>query len=464
MQTHSQPNWKNRSLFHHDNLAVLRGMNSETVHLIATDPPFNKGRDFHATPNSLADGASFHDRWSWEKDVHPEWVDKIEDDWPKLMRVIQGARLSYGDDMGAFLCYMAVRLIEMHRILRQDGSLYLHCDPTASHYLKQLFDSIFGKNNFRNEIIWHYENRLARRGNDFGRLHDVILLYAKGSDPFHRSLSDLQWKPSESQKRRSEKGYEVRKGVLLIYDETKANKADLSKLTYHTKQKAHISDQGPPLGDVWGIPILNPMAKERAGYPTQKPLALYERILRASSNEGDIVLDPFCGCGTTLVAAERLGRQWVGIDIWDAALQVVLERLKKENLTPDSEESTCLWADHIHYRKDLPERTDDQQEAAPSLKTIKRGDEPKIRKMSRAEMLKELLDRHRNKCQGCDRQFDDPRYLELDHNTPRSDGGLNHISNRVLLCGPCNKLKSNQYTLSGLRRLNKNLGYMSGSA
>ena len=148
------PNWGNRTLFHGDNINFLRAMNSESVHLIATDPPFNKGKDFHATPDSLARGASFQDRWSWDRDVHQEWVDQITDDFPKVMNVIEGSRNSYGDDMGAFLCFMAVRLLEMHRILRTDGSIYLHCDPTASHYLKELMDSIFGHKNFLNEIVW----------------------------------------------------------------------------------------------------------------------------------------------------------------------------------------------------------------------------------------------------------------------------------------------------------------------
>ena len=125
-------NWRNRTLFHGDNLDLMRSMNSRSVHLIATDPPFNKGRDFHATPESLAAGASFQDRWRWAEDVHPEWVDSIQDDWPAAWAVIDWTRLSYGDDMAAFLCFMAVRLMAMHRILRDDGSIYLHCDPTAS--------------------------------------------------------------------------------------------------------------------------------------------------------------------------------------------------------------------------------------------------------------------------------------------------------------------------------------------
>ena len=173
-----EPNFLNRTLFHGDNLPFLRALNSESVHLIATDPPFNKGRDFHATPDSLASGAKFQDRWSWKDDVEGEWVDQITDDWPKVMNVINGSRESYGDDMGAFLCFMAVRLIEMRRVLRNDGSIYLHCDPTASHYLKQLMDAIFGKRNFQNEIVWAY-NVGGKSSKRWARKHDIILFYAK---------------------------------------------------------------------------------------------------------------------------------------------------------------------------------------------------------------------------------------------------------------------------------------------
>lgn len=219
---------------------------------------------------------------------------------------------------------------------------------------------------------------------------------------------------------------------------------------------------GLPLTDVWtDILPINSQAKERIGYATQKPLALYERMLLASSNEGDIILDPFCGCATTLVAAERLGRQWAGIDIWNKAHEAVIDRLRQEELlAPDGQPDKLFHVGQIHYVTAPPQRTDDGLEAVPFLKTKLKVDEPKGKKLSRAEMVTFLLEQHGSRCQGCHRVFDDPRYLELDHNTPRSDGGLNHISNRILLCGPCNKLKSNQYTLSGLRRLNKKLGYL----
>ncbi len=152
----AEPNFANRTLFHGDNLPFLRGLNSATVDLIATDPPFNKGRDFHATPDSLAAGARFQDRWSWERDVHQDWVDQLTDDHPRLMEAIESARYAHSDGMGAYMCFMAVRLLAMHRVLKPTGSIYLHCDPTASHYLKAVMDAIFGWRQFRNEIVWCY--------------------------------------------------------------------------------------------------------------------------------------------------------------------------------------------------------------------------------------------------------------------------------------------------------------------
>ena len=435
----SNANWKNRTLFHGDNLKILRAMNSESVDLIATDPPFNKGRDFHATPDSLASGASFQDRWSWREDVDQEWVDQITDDFPKIMYVIQGSRNSYGDDMGAFLCFMAVRLLEMRRLLKSTGSIYLHCDPTASHYLKELMDAIFGHKNFINEIIWHYQTGGASKS-WYSKKHDNILFYTMSKKYVFR--------PHTVQMPRTEKALKRAlnpKGARISVDNTE-------KL---------------PM-DVWtDIQALNPVAKERTGYPTQKPLALYERIIKASSNKGDIVLDPFAGCATTCVAAERLGRQWVGIDIWDKAEEVVIDRLEQEGLiAPKYSRKTAstaerfLFTDDMYFMSTLPNRTDTGEEAVPFLKPKLKVDEPKGQKMSRATMVEFLLDQMGCKCQGCDRVFDDPRYLELDHNTPRSDGGLNHISNRILLCSPCNKVKSNQLTLSGLRRSNKKNGWM----
>ena len=527
------PNWENRTLFHGDNLKFLRAMNSESVHLIATDPPFNKGRDFHATPDSLASGASFQDRWSWDRDVHQEWVDQITDDFPKVMNVIQGSRNSYGDDMGAFLCFMAVRLLEMHRLIRNDGSMYLHCDPTASHYLKAIMDAIFGHKNFRNEIIWRRTGS-HNSADRFGPIHDNILFYAK-PEYIHRTCFSNYSKGyvKEYFAKSDKKGFYREQAIhgsgtrngasgrpWRGFDPTKKGRhwavpsalilelgidpelpqhkkldalydlgcIDVNTNYLPTYRQYLANAPGVPLQDIWAFQpyskgllmdtvdeidkdvrwIPGRDKKERTGFETQKPIGLYSRIIDSSTKSGDIVLDPFAGCATTLVAAEILGRRWVGMDIWDNAKDVVVDRLEREGLiapkyTRDTEAArqTFMFAKDLHFTSEPPVRTDDGEEAVPFLKTKLRVDEPKGEKMSRADMLIFLLDQQGSKCQGCDREFDDSRYLELDHNTPRSDGGLNHISNRILLCGPCNRAKSNQYTLSGLRRLNRKNGWMS---
>ncbi len=428
------PNFQNRTLYHGDNLGFLRGMNSETVHLIATDPPFKKGRDFHATPDSLAAGARFEDRWSWDKDVHPDWVDAIKDERPAVWAVIESARAASGPDMAAFLCWLGVRIMEMHRVLRNDGSLYLHIDHTAHAYTKALLDAIFGKKQFINEIVWAYRGGGVPR-TAFARKHDTILWYSKGKEvTFNLDAVRIPYSESvmDSSASRYDKSYRSNK----VYSGYRPN------------------DLGKHPEDWWTIQPLMPSDRtERTGYPTQKPLALYERIIKASSNPSDIVLDPFCGCATTPVAAERLGRQWVGMDIWDGAFDIVKQRMEdNRQLLEDIPE--------IYYSTAPPVRTDDGEGAAPTLKLKVRMPEPPGPKMTHAEMKAVLIGNHGIECRGCLRRFDDERYLQLDHNTPRSDGGLNHISNRLLLCGPCNLAKSNTLTLTGLRRLNKKNGWM----
>ena len=515
-------NWTNRALFHGDNLDFMRAMNSASVDLIATDPPFNKSKDFHATPDSLAKGASFQDRWSWEKDVHQEWVDQLTDDHPALIEAIESAMHAHSEGMGAYMCFMAVRLLAMHRILKPTGSIYLHCDPTASHYLKAVMDAIFGWRNFRNEIVWRRTGS-HNSADRFGPIHDILLFYSKSENytwnnqkqPYmighvdehfvpdnggyktayfgnvltgsgiRGGLSGQPWKginPTAKDRHWAipgklwedsgidGTGLNQREKLDALFD------AGLIKIedgaAWPIYERRIREDDGPAVGDIWAyqpytkgclygtdaeidieVRWISPTdKKERTGYPTQKPLALYGRIIKASSNKDDIVLDPFAGCATTCVAAEKLNRRWVGIDIWDKAHEVVVQRLH---------DTVGLFGE-VHYTKDLPERTDEGQTAAPHLKVKQSVPEPPGRKMSRQEMYDILLSQQGIKCQGCGRKFDDKRYLELDHNTPRADGGPNHISNRILLCGPCNRLKSHIYTLSGLRRENENRGFMRG--
>ena len=253
--------------------------------------------------------------------------------------------------------------------------------------------------------------------------------------------------------------------------------------SYLPKYRQYLAESpGVPLQDVWSYQpytrgllrgtdaaideevrwIPDRDKRERVGFPTQKPLGLYGRMILSSTLAGGSVLDPFAGCATTCISAERLGRQWVGIDIWERVHEVVIDRLQREGLAaPDGDACGRLFTfGDITYRVVPPVRTDHGEEAAPFLRVRERVIEPPGPRWSRSEMVEHLLAQHGAICQGCDRIFDDPRYLQLDHNTPRSDGGINHITNRILLCGPCNQLKSNIYTLSGLRRQNRKHGYM----
>ena len=284
---------KNRTLYSGDNLPFLRGMDSGSIDLIVTDPPFNKDRDF---------GDAFSDRWSWEGDVNADWIDHIGDGHPALHAVIETARLTADESMSAYLCWLGIRLLEMQRLLRPDGSLYLHIDHSTHAYVKLALDAIFGAANFRNEIVWYYKTGgISKRW--FGRKHDTILFYSKGDS--------YCFNPQQ------EKSY-------------LAHKYGFSNLDIEQDERGYFRHVA--MRDVWDIPALRGNQPEATGYPTQKPLALVERIIKASSNEADIVLDPFCGSGTTAIAAERLGRQWLAMERWHGAYAMLVARLEAEGL------------------------------------------------------------------------------------------------------------------------------------
>ena len=315
-------NWINRTLWTGDNLDIMRGMNSASVDLIYLDPPFNSKRDYAAPIGSEAAGAAFKDTWGLN-DIDVEWLNLIEQKHPLLNRIIKAAITK--SDM-SYLIYMAPRIIEMHRLLKPTGSIYLHCDPTMSHYLKLVMDAIFGRAQFRNEVIWHYKN--ASRGKyKWANAHDVLLYYGYDSSRvvFNR---DAVLVPFES--------------GMTEWRYTKGGQA------------GRPVPKGKTPDDVICMPSLNAMAKERVGYPTQKPLSLLEIIIKASSIKGDIVLDPFAGCATTCIAAEIHGRQWAGIDISPKAVELVRSRARRE-LT-----HVALSAEIFEAiaRTDIPIRTD----------------------------------------------------------------------------------------------------------
>jgi len=295
-------------LFYGDNLEVLRRhIKDESVDLIYLDPPFKSDQNYNVLfaeqngSRSKAQIKVFEDTWRWDQAAAVVYQEAVEAGGA-VSQAMQAFRTFLGEsDILAYLAMMAPRLKELWRVLKPTGSIYLHCDPTASHYLKQLMDAVFGPEHFQNEIVWHYTGG-GRSKRYFSRKHDILFWYCRGH-PAVFNIDEVRFPYKETS------GYA--KGGIV----SKAGKRYLP----HPK--------GTPVDDVWDIPIINPLAKERLGYPTQKPEALLERIIKASSNEGDVVLDPFCGCGTTIAVAQRLKRQWIGIDITCLATTLIKHRL-----------------------------------------------------------------------------------------------------------------------------------------
>jgi site-specific DNA-methyltransferase (adenine-specific) len=385
------------TLYYGDNLPILREhIQSESIDLIYLDPPFNSNRSYNVLfkdeSGSSADAqiAAFDDTWHWGPSAEEIYNQLVTGGKPEVGTMISALRQFIGENqMMAYLVMMAARLVELHRVLKPTGSLYLHCDPTASHYLKIILDSVFGAENFRNEVIWKRQS--AHSGSKkWGDVHDIIFFYSKSGQftwnityqeyeetyldvKYHHEdargkyrLSDLTgagstsgdsskpWKGIDP----SEKGrhWAVPKEILdllispentkKLITEEKLDLLDANGYIYWTPKgkkggiglpqyKRYLS-KGIPIQDtIIDIFPINSQAKERLGYPTQKPLALLERIIQASSKPGDLVLDPFSGCGTAISAAQKLGRQWIGIDITYLAIAMHKSRLKDMfNLEP----------------------------------------------------------------------------------------------------------------------------------
>jgi len=312
---------KTNVLYFGDNLEILRNQEyfpDNCVDLIYLDPPFNSKKDYNILfkenggVESEAQIKAFTDTWHWTQKAEDTYHEIVTKGPLKVVKLIGALHDAIGNnDVMAYLVMMTARLIELHRVLRDTGSLYLHCDPTMSHYLKLVLDQVFGVMNFQNEIIWRYRRWPAKQ-RAFQRMHDVILCYLKAHGQPHR-WNQLYEELSPSSVRQW-------KGKLRV-DVTS------EKGTRHSEIGEKVSP-GVPMSDVWEISQITAPYKEYLGYETQKPLALLERIIEASSNEGDVVLDPFCGCGTAVVAAQKLNRRWIGIDITHLAVALMRNRLK----------------------------------------------------------------------------------------------------------------------------------------
>jgi site-specific DNA-methyltransferase (adenine-specific) len=348
------------TLYYGDNLEVLRKyFSSNCIDMVYLDPPFNSKADYNilfkeaSGEESVAQIQAFSDFWHWDKNAENAYLDIQKD--PRLTIMIQFLHAHLGrNDMLAYLVMMTIRLRELHRVLKPTGSLYLHCDSTASHYLKIILDKIFGTKNFRNEIVWQRFTFHAD-AHRFGRVHDNLLFYTK-SDNYVWNTKYVDFKESYKE---SHFTHEDEKGVYRLdnlnppggrgpiyefhgftrpwrYTKEKMLKLEEEGRIYAPEGrvpqvKRYLNKlKGQAVHSIWtDIYPINPMSKERMGFQTQKPLKLLERIISVSSNEGDLVLDPFCGCGTTIMAAQELKRRWIGIDITHLAISLIRSRLKE---------------------------------------------------------------------------------------------------------------------------------------
>jgi adenine specific DNA methylase Mod len=361
------------ALYYGDNLTVLReSIERESVDLIYLDPPFNSQATYNvlfSSPSgeqSHAQIEAFEDTWHWGEEAERAFDEVIHGwntDAAELLRALRAFLKE--NDMMAYVAMMAVRLLELHRVLKPAGSLYLHCDPTASHYLKLLMDAVFGIENYRNEIIWK-RTTTHSDSKTWSRVADVIFFYTKGSQfswttprephskeyiadkycnddgdgrkyqldnmtsPNPRPNMMYEWKgfphPAKGWRYSKETMAKLDADGRIWYPRGKDGALDTTK---RPRLKRYLDEMhGGVMGTVWtDIPPINSQAQERLGYPTQKPQALLERIITASSKEGDVVLDPFCGCGTAVHAAQKLKREWIGIDITHLAISLIEKRL-----------------------------------------------------------------------------------------------------------------------------------------
>jgi len=337
------------TLYYGDNLDIMRRyIKDESVDLVYLDPPFNSNQTYnvlyaeHSGSRSAAQIKAFEDTWHWGDDAAEAYQEVVEVN-DKASEAMRAFWLLLGaSDMMAYLAMMAPRLKELHRVLKPTGSIYLHCDATASHYLKLLMDAIFDPSSFRNEIIWKrtpFSGSSKARALQYPRSHDVLLFYTKGqqwtwngpTNPYSEDyLSRFKWDDGDG------RGH-YRKTLLKTYSQETFDRLQAdnrlvppikSGAGWSYKQYLTESSGTTQIDDTWiDINAINPVAKERLGYPTQKPEALLARIIAASSNEGDTVLDPFCGCGTAIAVAQRLKRRWIGIDITHLAINLIKGRL-----------------------------------------------------------------------------------------------------------------------------------------
>ena len=525
----------NRGVYIADNLDFLRSLNTASVDLVCIDPPFAKNDTFIADklrppltqaerdnemrllkawgiataqqaddagiawPDDPKARGGYKDTWAWDEDIHEDWVTGIETTHPAVGKLLDATRYIHGEDTAAYLSFMAIRLIEIHRILKPTGSLYLHCDHSANSYLRQLLDGVFGAENFRNEIVWRRfsAHNDARR---FGQIHDTLFYYSKSQrcvwtgkarepyDPEYIAKSyryeDAKGKfmTSPLQARSlSGGGYHYTwRGLADVwkFPQERLDELDAAGLIYWPpkgkipRRKVYLDPERgiAPRDLILDIKPLMSSNGEQTGYPTQKPYKLAERLIQASTNPGDVVLDCFAGCAYAAVAAEKLGRQWTACDLNLRAWTVFKRQFNKggdlplltcNDQTTGQQVLGCEPTVTLHGPAELPTRTTSAEVEIKPIRTTS----PRDRRYKRAStlmtdraMLIALLQFSAGRAWCCgyisenlDHSLDYGNY-ELDHVIPKSAGGTDEIENRAPLCSAHNGLKGNRdITLVELR-------------
>ncbi len=460
------------------------------IDLIYLDPPFNSKRAYYnpiAIPPEYAEGlyrdytsmgenviqAGFDDNWTMDLMVRnesgaltpnpnwkPLWMGLIADKWPALHSVLRSAGQAQDSQLQGYLTFMAVRLVEMRRILKATGAIYLHCDPTAGHYLKTVMDCIFGKDNFIDEIIWNYGTPSGGRaaGKKPVKSHETLLAYAVS---YGKHTYNRQYLPYSNDyvtrwfRHTDEDGRKYR---------TRSRKGQIVRQYLDESPGVPLSNTWSDIRQLYGSSGWFPgNRKEITNYPTQKPLALLDRIILMASNPGDIVLDPFCGCATACVSAEKLGRRWIGIDRGEEAYNQVIQRLAS-TLRLGSEEIPLLLApeDHVTRLAELPGQSYDVRVAQPITESRQRrisAGRPQV-----DDNVKRLLyGFQEGDCIGCAESIS-YRNAHVDHVIPDSRDGPTEQWNLQLLCGFCNSRKGNRLTTRNLWEINEIEGVLPNRA
>lgn len=472
----------NRGVYIADNLDLLRSLNDESIDLVNIDPPFKKNQTFTGNrlrpslteaehsieqelmrrwgvqtpaqasragiqwPDEAVLQGGYKDIWSWEADIHEEWLKTLQVEHERIGWLIESTAMSHGEDTSAYLCYMAIRLIEIRRILKPTGSLFLHCDHDANAYLRQLLDAVFGRTSFRNEIVWCYTGPSHTR-RWLPRKHDTILFYAKGDDNVC-NLDDVRIPYSELHTQHREAGGSGIGGKLT------------SEVVDSYREEGKVPE------DYWlegrdGMSPVGRLPSERTGYPTQKPWRLAERIVKLATNPGDVVLDCFAGCAYSAVAAEKLGRQWVACDLNPRAWTVFKRQFNNPGLglnlrcNDDTTGQQVIGSEPevtVHGPNELPTRTSPLHESEPvTFNPPERKFKMPASLIPEREMLRLLLELsdYMAWCCGFANWSTDgkivrtTRNFQLDHIDPRSKRGSNQITNRAPLCPHHNVRKSN---------------------